>query len=90
MAHHVITNAQGQTISTGDMISKAVNQYGYQVVLCPGKKIAMFFTCPACGEVRMVKFMKHPDRRNKIHACICGYRKATPKRHEKHGTFIHA
>lgn len=63
--------------------------WGLSPFLIPRKRIIMTFTCPRCSSRHMVKFVKPPDLRNKIHACKdCGYRYMTPGYKEKHGTFL--
>lgn len=46
--------------------------------------------CPACkAKDAMIKFVKEPDRRNRIHACrYCGYRKMTPGYMKTNGPFM--
>lgn len=68
---------------------KLAGGWGLSPFLVPGKNIIMTFTCPDCGNRLMIKFVKKPDLRNKIHACKdCGYRKLTPGYKKNHGTFL--
>ena len=70
------------------MISGAL-KFGLVPFLIPGKKIIMGFKCPKCKSKWMIKFIKQPDFRNKIHACKdCGYRYMTPGWKKHHGTFL--
>lgn len=63
--------------------------WGLSPFMVPGKKIIMTFKCPKCGGNHMIKFIKAPDHRNKIHACKdCGYRKMTDGYKKQHGTFL--
>ena len=63
--------------------------YGLTPFLFPGKQIIMTFICPKCKSREMIKFIKEPDRRNKIHACKdCGYRNMSPGWKKNHGTFL--
>jgi ribosomal protein L37AE/L43A len=49
----------------------------------------MTFVCPKCTGREMIKFIKQPDLRNKIHACKdCGYRYMSPGWQKRHGTFL--
>jgi predicted RNA-binding Zn-ribbon protein involved in translation (DUF1610 family) len=63
--------------------------FGLTPFLMPGKKIIMTFVCPKCKGHEMIKFIKQPDLRNKIHACKdCGYRFMSPGWVKRHGTFL--
>ena len=63
--------------------------FGLTPFLRPGVKIIMTFVCPKCTGREMIKFIKQPDLRNKIHACKdCGYRYMSPGWQKKHGTFL--
>ncbi len=85
---HRIEDQYGKITTTSSLMVKIVG-LGYEIVPLPGKKIVMFFNCPKCKETRMFKAHKAPDKRNKLHICICGHRHTTPKRASKHSTFIH-
>ncbi|RLD57770.1 MAG: hypothetical protein DRI97_04635 [Bacteroidetes bacterium] len=63
--------------------------FGLTPLLVRGKKIIMTFSCPKCKGKSMIKFVKRPDYRNKIHACKdCGYRYMSPGWKAQHGTFM--
>ena len=74
--------------SMTELIKTAV-AYGLSPFMVPGKKLIMTFKCPKCRRLAMIKFIKKPDLRNKIHACKdCGYRYMTPGYKKNHGTFL--
>lgn len=63
--------------------------YGLTPFLRPGMNIIMTFICPKCGRYEMIKFIKQPDLRNKVHACKdCGYRRMSKGWVKRHGTFL--
>lgn len=68
---------------------KTAAGWGLSPFMIPNKNLIMTFTCPHCKSPHMIKFIKKPDLRNKIHACKdCGYRYMTPGYKKNHGTFI--
>jgi len=57
---------------TEDMI-KAAKSKGYKPIFKRG--MILQYMCPSCGKVRLIKFSPPNNRRKRVHACICGYRK---------------
>jgi Zn ribbon nucleic-acid-binding protein len=73
--------------SVYDIVQRA-KKFGCAPFLVPGKRMIMEFTCPACGDGHMIKFIRKPDLRHKIHVCVkCGYRYMSPGWVEVNGTF---
>lgn len=57
---------------TEDMI-KAAKSKGYKPILSRG--MILQSKCPACKKIRLIKFSPPYNRRMRVHACICGFRK---------------
>jgi len=79
---------KGKFVKPGiqDIVSKAAT-FGITPFMVAGKNIIEQFECPECKGL-MIKLIKKPDYRNKIHACKdCGYRHMTDGWLKHHGTF---
>jgi predicted RNA-binding Zn-ribbon protein involved in translation (DUF1610 family) len=88
-ADRVFNVAKGKFVKPDiqDIVSKAAT-YGVTPFLMSGKKLIMLFICPNCNGHHMIKLIKKPDYRNKIHACKdCGYRYLSPGFIKNNGTF---
>ncbi len=57
---------------TQDMIKAAIAK-GYTPIL--KKRSVLQYKCPKCGEVRLIKFSPANNKKKRVHACICGFRK---------------
>ncbi len=57
---------------TGDLI-RAAKAKGYEPILKRG--MVLKYKCPSCEKVKLIKFSPPGNRRKRVHACICGFRK---------------
>ena len=57
---------------TEDLIKDAMHK-GFKPVINRG--VVALFKCTSCGKVKLVKFSPPTNRRKRVHACACGYRK---------------
>ena len=57
---------------TEDMV-KAAKAKGYKPILKRG--MILQYKCPSCEKVRLIKFSPAENRRKRVHACVCGFRK---------------
>jgi predicted RNA-binding Zn-ribbon protein involved in translation (DUF1610 family) len=71
-----------------ELVSRAA-KFGFSPITIRGKKLILLHQCPKCGQPKMIKLVKKPDMRNRVHACpCCGYRKMTPGFVKNNGTFV--
>jgi len=87
----VVDVAKGKFVKpTFVHIIASAAMYGFAPLMFKDKKVLQVFDCPQCkSHMSMIKLVKKPDLRNRIHACKeCGYRKMTPGFVEKNGSFV--